>query len=96
MKYRKKPNIVDVFKWDSGIPEEDYPHWLRKAMQKPSTVKLLSGLKRLLIQTEELVTIVPSMMYIVREVDGYIWACPPDVFESLYDHLTNYDGTEIA
>lgn len=34
MKYRKKPMIVDAFKWTGGQDKPEYPEWFIEAIKK--------------------------------------------------------------
>lgn len=84
MKYRKKPVIIDAYKYMS-TEFEDAPQWFRDAVwafiiyitDDGTFVKTLNGP----------VQVSPGE-YIVRGVRGELYPCDPDIFHATYEEAT--------
>lgn len=87
MKYRKKPVVVEAFKWTGGIKQSEDPEWIVEEIKKgnvwfdrpftePTTMK---------IKTLEGVMTAQIGDYIIQGVNGEIYPCKPDIFEKTYE-----------
>ena len=83
MKYRKKPVVIEAFKWTGGIDQLEDPEWIVEEIKKgnvwfdrPSTMK---------IKTLEGVMTAQIGDYIIQGVNGEIYPCKPDIFEKTYE-----------
>ena len=87
MKYRKKPVVIEAFKWTGGIDQLEDPEWIVEEIEKgnvwiyspftePTTMK---------IATLEGVMTAQIGDYIIQGVNGEIYPCKPDIFEKTYE-----------
>lgn len=82
MKYRKKPVVIDVFRF-GDVP----PDWAIEAAR----AGILQGIWRndgADIQTLEGVMSVKRGDWIIRGVKGEIYSCKPDIFAMTYEEVT--------
>ena len=85
MKYRKKPVIIEAFKWN-GISHDDknYPYWINEAFN--NFVLLIDAhSKKLYVSTLEGRMYVNVGDYIIKGIEGELYACKPDIFEKTYE-----------
>ena len=94
MKYRKKPIIVDAFKWTGGIDQEEDPQWIVEALQKDFFSE--SGGARIIHPNDEIMLEIFTLEgrmcanvgdYVIRGVKGEIYPCKPDIFEATYEKV---------
>lgn len=92
--YRKKPIVIDAFKWTGDINQEEDPEWIIEALSKPQDRNpgwaiIGTGEKGLcmIISTLEGEHIANQGDYIVRGVKGEIYPCKPDIFEMSYEKV---------
>ncbi|MDY0140047.1 MAG: hypothetical protein RBR50_10125 [Candidatus Izemoplasmatales bacterium] len=84
MKYRKKPVVIQAFKWTGDIDQLEDPEWVVEEIKKgnvtfngtPITMK---------IKTLEGVMTAQIGDYIIQGVNGEIYPCKPDIFEKTYE-----------
>jgi len=81
-KYRKKPVVIETFRWTGGHDQVEDPVWAKDALMK-GTINIING--ELFIHTKEGVMQARSGDYIIRGVQGEIYPCKPDIFEVTYD-----------
>ena len=92
--YRKKPVVIEAFqmtldrRWDNS----DWPNWLNEAWQMDGGEGSLfisldhnPDKSKLCIGTLEGVHNVTWDDWIIRGVQGEIYACKPDIFEQTYE-----------
>ena len=90
MKYRKKPVVIEAFKYDGDLMDKDgnyyVPQWAVEA-HKNGTLFYGCGVggDELFIKTPEGVYPVSVGDYIVRGVSGELYPCKPDIFEQTYE-----------
>lgn len=95
MKYRKKPVVIDAFRWYVGAPEEKYPNWFLEAAArgdwwyKSYVGGYFVGL--LQIDTLEGVMTAESGDYVIKGVHGELYSCKPDVFKETYERVGDTD-----
>ncbi|WDF02935.1 hypothetical protein [Shouchella hunanensis] len=82
MKFRKKPVVIEAFKY--GI--DDIPDWFMNEVKKDNIQIYDDDLgKRCLIKTLEGKMAGGYSYYIIRGVNGEIYPCKPDIFEKTYE-----------
>ena len=86
MKYRKKPLIIEAFKWTGGPDQREDPEWMVDAIRKNIVAFVPSGM---LITTLEGAMMAYLGDYIIKGVQGEIYPCKPDIFEATYELLIN-------
>lgn len=95
MKYRKKPVVIEAFKYDGDLMDRDgnyyVPQWAEEAY-KNGTMFYSCGVDgdELFIETT------PGSVYyyyvgvgdyIVRSATGELYPCKPDIFEQTYEEV---------
>lgn len=82
MKYRKKPVVIEAFKWTGGPEQTEDPEWIIDAI-KGGAVWFGTGC--MYIKTLEGTHKANPGDYIIRGVAGELYPCKPDIFEQTYD-----------
>ena len=77
MKYRKKPVVIEAFKW----LQDEAPQWWRDHQR--IQIEVDTG-------TAIIVTLEGNMKaspgdYIIRGIKGELYPCKPDIFEATYE-----------
>jgi len=84
-KYRKKPVVIEAFRWTGGPDQEEDPVWIVEAI-KAGTVYYQGGdAPYLTIETLEGDMRANVGDWIIRGVKGEIYPCKPDIFEATYE-----------
>ncbi|WP_218641973.1 PGDYG domain-containing protein [Paenibacillus odorifer] len=83
-KYRKKPVVIDAFKWTGGPDQTEDPQWIIERI-KMGQVSFANGL--MYIKTLEGIMEAKPGDYIIRGVKGEIYPCKPDIFEATYESV---------
>ncbi|WP_270943113.1 hypothetical protein [Romboutsia lituseburensis] len=92
-KYKKKPVIIDAFKWTGDQYQEEDPIWIIDAIKKETVWfennKNEDGLNVLtmVIKTLEGNHIANRGDYIIQGIKGEIYPCKPDIFEMTYERV---------
>lgn len=86
-KYRKRPVVIEAFKWTADIDQTEDPEWLidkikagKVFFEYVGTPKVKMG-----IETLEGTMRADCGDYIIRGIKGEIYPCKPDVFEATYE-----------
>jgi hypothetical protein len=89
MKYRKKPVVVEAFKWTGDHMQREDPEWIVDAiLQGKVKVEKSRGFDddlHLKIKTLEGVMTATPGDYIIKGVQGELYPCKPDIFEATYE-----------
>ncbi|WP_346961126.1 hypothetical protein [Faecalicatena contorta] len=92
MKYRKKPVVIEAFKYDGDLKgSKGYyvPDWAVKALEKKimfyDALDSDSPPCELYISTLEGVHHASVGDYIIQGVNGELYPCKPDIFEKTYE-----------
>lgn len=94
MKYRKKPIIVEAFKYDGDLISSDgkyyVPQWAAEAFETgvlhyPIPESPMHPPCELYVKTLEGDMHVSVGDYVIRGVNGELYPCKPDVFEKTYE-----------
>jgi len=83
-KYRKKPIVVDVFRWLM----DDVPEWITSAIRAN---KINFDMRGMIISTLEGEMLASPGDYIIKGVKGELYSCKPDVFEQTYELVRESD-----
>lgn len=92
-KYKKKPVIIDAFKWTGDQYQEEDPTWIIDAIKKETVWfennKNEAGLNILtmVIKTLEGNHVANRGDYIIQGIKGEIYPCKPDIFEMTYERV---------
>lgn len=86
-KYRKKPVVVEAFKYDKNDREDTIgiPKWFLDAVVQR---KVIITADEVFIKTLEGEMKVSDGDYIIKGIKGEIYPCKPDIFEATYEEVT--------
>lgn len=89
MKYRKKPVVIEAWKWDKeGDPV--FPEFLLNSKTPIRFSKVAGGPKlrgRIFIDTFEGQMAADFGDWIIKGVEGEVYPCKPSVFEKTYEKV---------
>jgi len=87
MKYRKKPVIIDAFKWSGDLHQAEDPEWIVEAIKTGEVYFRNPGTPNvsLIISTSEGLHRADRGDYIIRGVKGELYPCKSDIFEMTYE-----------
>lgn len=94
MKYRKKPVVIDAWKFEPGFMFYDMPDWIDQGWlaetietvpMTDGTFRQRRGVEILLIPTLEGTMTAQLGDYIIRGIQGEVYPCKPDIFEECYE-----------
>lgn len=87
MKYRKKPVVIDAFRWTGGPDQTEDPLWIVDAIKKGAVWFENIGTPdvKCLIQTLEGPITASIGDYIIKGIKGELYPCKPDIFEATYE-----------
>jgi hypothetical protein len=88
MKYKKKPVVIEAFKWTGGPEQTEDPEWIVDAIRNGAVV-IPEGLLIMEINTLEGVMIAREGDYIIKGIQGELYPCKPDVFFKSYEAIEN-------
>lgn len=80
--YRKKPVVIEAFRWTGGPDQTEDPEWIIEAI-RDGKITFDAGL--MFIETLEGVHRAVPGDYIIRGIAGEIYPCKPDIFEQTYE-----------
>ena len=89
-KYRKKPVVVEAFRWTGGPDQTKDPVWINKAI-KAGVVRFENvGTPdvALLIDTLEGTHRANRGSYIIQGVRGELYPCKPEIFKETYEKIS--------
>ncbi|MBO6550740.1 MAG: hypothetical protein JJ964_14110, partial [Rhizobiales bacterium] len=93
-KFRKKPVVIEAFKWTGDTSQEDDPVWMSEAIERGDVwfvgaEEVVSGSaiidSAMMIKTLEGDHRATLGDYIIQGVKGEIYPCKPDIFEATYE-----------
>lgn len=93
MQYRKKPAMVDAFKWTGGPDQTEDPEWIVEALKKPQfqvgSARIVQvnpdGPINMEIFAHERRYHTQIGDYIIKNSNGEIYSRPADIFEAIYE-----------
>ena len=90
-KYRKKPVIVEAFKWCGDNTQTEDPEWINTAIATGSVYFTSEGTCycQMKIKTLEGVMTAELGDYIIKGIKGELYPCKSDIFEQTYEEVTN-------
>lgn len=86
MKYRKKPVVIEAFKWTGDHEQSEDPEWIVDKI-KSGEVWIGRDRKKTEIYIETLEGVMRGQRgdYIIKGLKGEIYPCKPDIFEASYE-----------
>ncbi|HLP41242.1 MAG TPA: hypothetical protein VK465_07020 [Fibrobacteria bacterium] len=82
--WRKKPVVIEAFKWTGGPDQEEDPEWMTEAM-KAGAVRFNPLGECLEIDTLEGTHRASFGDWIIRGIKGELYPCKPDIFAATYE-----------
>jgi len=89
MKYRKKPVVVEAFKWTGGIDQTEDPVWCIVKIKSRDIWFENTGTPDVVMKIQTLEGVMKAQQgdYIIKGVKGEIYPCKPDIFEATYEKV---------
>ena len=89
MKYRKKPVVIEAFKWTGDKDQQPVPEWAIQAVidRRIRVACRDEGGVGMWIETLEGRMEASPGDFIIRGVEGEIYPCKPDIFEATYERV---------
>lgn len=84
MKYRKKPVVIEAFKFDGTDESVDKISWIIDALKKGEVGRNSQGIH---IETLDGIELAAPGDYIIKGVNGQIYPCKADEFELTYEEV---------
>jgi len=85
MKYRKKPVVIDAYKYEGdGL---DALSWSAEVSPDPKTPLIVKPGIGLFIETLEGEMHVSEGDFIIKGIQGEFYPCKPDIFEQTYEKV---------
>jgi hypothetical protein len=86
-KYRKKPVVIEAFKWTGGPDQTEDPEWICDAIKRGDAWFNYIGTPavNMEIRTLEGNHIANQGDWIIQGVQGEIYPCKPDIFAKTYE-----------
>lgn len=91
MKYRKKPVVINAFKWTGDMFQNEDPEWITEAIQEGKVYFSNIGEENVVMKIETLEGTHTANRgdYIIQGVKGELYPCKPDIFEMTYEEVTD-------
>lgn len=88
-KYRKKPVVIDAFKWTGGPDQTEDPEWIIDAIKAERVFFTNVGTEHVQMHIgtlEGVMTATPGD-FIILGVANEIYPCKPEIFEATYEAI---------
>jgi len=95
MKFRKKPVVIEAFKYNGEDNTMRLPIWFIRAMSSQGAIKEVFT-THCEIKTLEGIMRGENGDYIIQGVNGEIYPCKPDIFEKTYDRVPDNEVTDYS
>lgn len=82
MKYRKKPVVIEAFKWEGNM--NNIPEWAHEGFDN-KVMNFRGNDMGVYIETLEGAHYANVGDYIIQGIKGELYPCKPDIFEQTYD-----------
>jgi len=86
-KFRKRPIIVEAFRWTADINQKEDPLWIIDAIKDDIIYVAYEGTPRIfmMIKTLEGTMTAKRGDWIIKGIEGEIYPCKPDIFKKTYE-----------
>ena len=90
-KFRKKPVVIDAFRWTGGPDQKEDPEWIVRAIDDGTVRFENAGIHdvSLLIDTLEGTHRANRGDYIIKGIKGELYPCKPEIFEATYEEVND-------
>lgn len=86
MRYRKKPVVVDAWRYDPACPPDQRPIWVRDTTRVTDPMNIPP---RLIVMTLEGRLLAMPGDWLIKGVKGEVYPCAPDVFAATYEEVSD-------
>ena len=88
-KYRKKPVVIEAFKWTGGFDQKEDPEWIINAMREKIVFPHYPSFEKIELHIKTLEGVMTATVgdFIIKGVAGEIYPCKPDIFEATYEKV---------
>lgn len=89
--YRKKPVVIEAFKWTGGPDQTEDPEWMITALNHEEAYFEGKGSPSVVMKIKTLEGVMTAQQgdWIIKGVKGEIYPCKPDIFEATYEPVTD-------
>lgn len=100
--YRKKPVVIEAFKWTRDTELEDSPTWIIDAINngdiRTYEISGLIGAPKIYMEIDTLegTHIANVGDYIIKGIKGELYPCKPDIFEATYEVAENNENKTLS
>ena len=86
-KWRKKPVVIEAFKWTGDHDQDEDPNWIYDEFQKDGAWFENAGTPQVVMKIQTLEGVMEAQRgdYVIQGVRGEIYPCKPDIFELTYE-----------
>lgn len=86
-KWRKKPVVIEAFKWTGDEHQTEDPEWCCLVMTKGDVFFENVGTEQVTLKIKTLEGEMTAQRgdWIIQGVNGEIYPCKPDIFEKTYE-----------
>lgn len=90
MKYRKKPVVIEAFRWTGDAEQEEDPIWVIKAIERGEVAFVEVGTPYCTMKISTLEGIMTAQLgdYVIQGVKGELYPCKPEIFLATYEPVT--------
>ena len=82
--FRKKPVVIEAFKWEPGVP---FPEGFEALHPLALIEDIAGGEEKLRIRTLEGPIFASVGDWVIKGVKGEFYPCKPDIFEATYEEV---------
>lgn len=86
-KWRKRPVVIEAFKWSGDEHQTEDPTWIVAGMKSGEVYFEKEGTPEVVlkIKTREGVMTADRGDYVIQGIQGELYPCKPDIFEATYE-----------
>jgi hypothetical protein len=98
MFYRKKPGVIEAFRWTGGPDQEEDPLWAAEAIRDGRITFLHEGTPDCALQIHTLEGVMTANQgdFIILGAKGEIYPCKLDIFYATYEPVCNSMPVTLA
>lgn len=89
MRYRKKPIVIDAFRWVAGPYQQEDPSWIIDKIKSGEVYFDKKGTPEVTLKINTLEGTMTANQgdYIIKGIKGEIYPCKPNIFEETYEEV---------
>ena len=88
-KFKKKPIIIEAFRWTGGSDQTEDPTWICEAIKAGKVWFEYKGTSKVNLHINTLEGILKANQgdYIIQGIQGELYPCKPDIFKETYTEI---------